>query len=84
MMELKIHLEFANADTAKRILQSIGPDNEPLPIGLSIDSQQTETSLQFSIDCARGIDSLRHTFEDLMGAIDLSLRTTQRLDSQKA
>jgi len=82
MMELKIRLEFTSPDAAERILDAVSPDNEPLPPGLIIDSRQVDDSLQFWIDCTRGIDSLRHTFEDLMGAVDLSLRTTEQLNSR--
>ncbi|MGV9102586.1 MAG: KEOPS complex subunit Pcc1 [Promethearchaeia archaeon] len=79
-MKLEIHLEFANTEAAQRTLNAVRPDNEPLPAGLSIESIYKETSVHFSIDCSRGIDSLRYTFEDLMGAVDLSLRTTEQIE----
>lgn len=79
-MKLEIHLEFTDADTAQRTFNAVCPDNEPLPSGLSIDARHEKASIHFLIDCERDIDSLRHTFEDLMGAIDLSLRTTEQLN----
>jgi tRNA threonylcarbamoyladenosine modification (KEOPS) complex Pcc1 subunit len=75
-----IKLDFQSSDVAKRILEAIKPDNTPLPSGLAIDCSVEETRLHITIKCERSINSLGATLEDIMSAIDLSLRTLQIID----
>jgi len=72
-----IKLNFHSSNLTKQILESISPDNTPLPFGLSIDCSIEETKLIITIQCERNISSLGATIEDIMSAIDLSLRTSQ-------
>ena len=72
-----IKLDFHSSDKSKQILEAISPDNTPLPSGLSIDCSIEETKLLITIQCERNIDSFGATIEDIMSAIDLSLRTSQ-------
>ena len=76
-----IKLDFQSSDVANRILESITPDNTPLPSGLTIDCSVEETKLLINIQCERSINSLGATLEDIMSAIDLSLRTSQSIDN---
>ncbi|TFG98680.1 hypothetical protein E4H12_05355 [Candidatus Thorarchaeota archaeon] len=76
-----IKLDFQSSDVAKRILEAITPDNTPLPSGLTIDCSVKETKLLITIQCERSISSLGATLEDIMSAIDLSLRTSQFINS---
>ena len=76
-MIAKIKLDFHSSNLAKQILEAISPDNTPLPSGLSIDCSIEETKLLITIHCERNISSLGATIEDIMSAIDLSLRTSQ-------
>lgn len=75
-----IKLDFHSPSVAKRILEAITPDNTPLPSGLTIDCSVEETKLHITIECERNIRSLGATLEDIMSAIDLSLRTSQSID----
>jgi hypothetical protein len=75
MMIVTIELELAPIADAQRVLGAVLPDNAPLPAGLRIMSSTLNGKLIFRIECDRGLDSLRTTIEDLMGAVDLSLRT---------
>jgi len=72
-----IKLNFHSSNLTKQILESISPDNTPLPSGLSIDCSIEDTKLIITIQCERNISSLGATIEDIMSAIDLSLRTSQ-------
>ena len=72
-----IRLDFHSSALSKQILEAISPDNTPLPSGLSIDCSIEETKLLITIHCERTIDSFGATIEDIMSAIDLSLRTSQ-------
>lgn len=72
-----IRLDFHSSALSKQILEAISPDNTPLPSGLSIDCSIEETKLLIIIHCERTIDSFGATIEDIMSAIDLSLRTSQ-------
>ncbi|TFH08925.1 MAG: hypothetical protein E4H14_05460 [Candidatus Thorarchaeota archaeon] len=72
-----IKLDFQSSDIAKRVLESIKPDNSPLPKGLTIDCSVKGTKLLITIQCTRSIDSLGATLEDILSAIDLSLRTSK-------
>ena len=75
-----IKLDFQSSDVAKRILETISPDNTPLPSGLTIDCSIEGTKLLITVECERSINSLGATLEDIMSAIDLSLRTSQSID----
>ena len=75
-----IKLDFQSTDVAKQILEAIKPDNTPLPKGLTIDCSTKGTKLLITIHCKRSIDSLGATLEDIMSAIDLSLRTSNSIN----
>jgi hypothetical protein len=79
-MRSRIELTFELAVDAQRILQSVAPDNFPLPSGLQINSSIFDNQLCFTIDCDRGLDSLAATIEDLLSAIDLSIRTLESVN----
>jgi hypothetical protein len=79
-MKALIELNLASSSEAKEVLQAISPDNFPLPPGLEIDSQVKENVLIVEINCSRGPKSLGATVEDLMSAIDLSLRTMKSIE----
>ena len=72
-----IKLDFHSSNLTKHILEAISPDNTPLPPGLSIDCSIEKTKLVITIQCERNINSFGATIEDIMSAIDLSLRTSQ-------
>ncbi|RDE16651.1 MAG: hypothetical protein C4K49_04635 [Candidatus Thorarchaeota archaeon] len=75
LMAATIEIEVSPAGEAERVMDAISPDNMPLPKGLRITSQVKDGRLYVSIECDRGLDSLRATIEDVMSAIDLSIRT---------
>ena len=77
-----IKLDFQSSEVAKQILEAISPDNTPLPKGLTIDCSVKGTKLLITIECERSIDSLGATLEDIMSAIDLSLRTSKSISSE--
>ena len=77
-----IKLDFQSSDVAKQILEAISPDNTPLPKGLTIDCSVKGTKLLITIQCERSISSLGATLEDIMSAIDLSLRTSKSISSE--
>ena len=76
-----IKLDFQSSDVANQILEAISPDNTPLPKGLTIDCSVKGTKLLIAIRSERSINSLGATLEDIMSAIDLSLRTSKSIDS---
>lgn len=75
----RIELKFENNTDARKILQSVLPDNHPLPPGLHIESSISNNCLCFDIRCTRGLKSLAATIEDLLSAIDLSIRTLESI-----
>ncbi len=77
-----IKLDFQSPDIARRILEAIKPDNTPLPKGLTIDCSVKGTKLLITIKCERSINSLGATLEDIMSAVDLSLRTSKSINSE--
>lgn len=79
-MRAVIELNLASSLEAKEVLQAISPDNFPLPPGLEIVSSVKDELLMIEINCSRGVKSLGATVEDLMSAIDLSLRTMQSIE----
>ncbi len=82
-MKATIKLDFQSSDVANRTLESITPDNTPLPRGLTIDCSVEETKLLITIRCERSISSLGATLEDILSAIDLSLRTSKSISSKE-
>ncbi len=77
-----IKLDFQSSNVAKRILETVKPDNTPLPKDLAIDCSVKGAKLLITIQCKRSIDSLGATLEDILSAIDLSLRTSKSIDSE--
>lgn len=75
-----IEIEFQSSEIAERVLDSISPDNSPLPAGLSIECTVKGADLLVRIYCERRIESLGATLEDIMSSIDLSMRTSETVD----
>jgi len=75
---MKIIFDSKHATTIHRV---ISPDNTPLPPDIRIDSTVKENKIEITVECDRGIGSLWTTVEDIMSAIDLSMRTLQELDT---
>lgn len=73
-------MDFESEKEAKRTLQAISPDNTPLPQGLEIECAVDNRRLTIAIHSDRSLESLAATLEDIMGAIDLSLRTSDSVD----
>ncbi|MFQ5833992.1 MAG: KEOPS complex subunit Pcc1 [Candidatus Thorarchaeota archaeon] len=82
-MQVQIELSLESSKDAAEVLQAISPDNLPLPEGLSIDAHNHGKELIIKIDCMRDLRSLGATVEDMMNAIDLSLRTIQLIDETR-
>ncbi|MFW9798885.1 MAG: KEOPS complex subunit Pcc1 [Candidatus Thorarchaeota archaeon] len=82
-MQVQIELSLKSSKEAAEVLQAIAPDNLPLPYGLSIDAHKNGNELIIKIHCLRDLRSLGATVEDMMSAIDLSLRTIQLIDETR-
>jgi len=80
MMRVSLTINFTDDAYAVRVLESVSPDNIPLPPGLEIDMTRSGRTLSCVIESTRGLDSLRATLEDLTSAIDLALRTHEAID----
>jgi hypothetical protein len=78
-----IKFEFQSSEIAEQVLDAISPDNSPLPAGLTIECSIEGVYLLVKIQCERSIESLGATLEDIMSAIDLSLRTSESIDTNK-
>ena len=79
-MIARIQLCLSSHEVAKRTLSAISPDNSPLPEGLSIECSLENHKLDITIQSSRSLESLAATLEDIMSAIDLSLRTSVTID----
>jgi len=82
-MKAKITLSFQTENDAERVLSVIKPDNSPLPEGLEIECFVHDDQLSIMLHCTRGINSLGSTIEDILSAIDLSLRTVESFGHSK-
>ncbi|MCK5301519.1 MAG: hypothetical protein KAJ96_00135 [Candidatus Thorarchaeota archaeon] len=80
MMRVHLTINFTDDAYAVRVLESVSPDNMPLPPGLEIEMARSGRILSCVIESTRGLDSLRATLEDLTSAIDLTLRTHEAID----
>ncbi|MDH4214201.1 MAG: KEOPS complex subunit Pcc1 [Candidatus Odinarchaeota archaeon] len=81
-MIANIKIEFQSPEIAKRVLEAISPDNSPLPVGLTISCRVSDVSLFVKVQCERSIESLGATLEDIMSAIDLSIRTSESVETE--
>lgn len=79
-MIVHIQLDFESEEEAKRTLSAISPDNSPLPEGLEIECFLDNQKVNVTIHSSRSLESLAATLEDIMSAIDLSLRTSGSVD----
>ena len=79
-MIVHIQLDFESEKEAKRTLLAISPDNSPLPEGLEIECSHENQKINITIHSSRNLESLAATLEDIMSAIDLSLRTSDSVD----
>jgi len=79
-MKARIELTFSSTEDSEQVRRSIYPDNTPLPDGMTIESSVEGNILVLEIISERGIDSFRGTIEDIMSAIDLSVRTIELTD----
>jgi hypothetical protein len=79
----QIQLDFESEADAKRILSAISPDNSPLPNGLKIECSVSHCSLNIVIHSERSVDSLGATLEDIMSAVDLSMRTSNTVETEE-
>ncbi|MFW9786695.1 MAG: KEOPS complex subunit Pcc1 [Candidatus Thorarchaeota archaeon] len=75
-----IQLEFESDEEARRTLSAVSPDNTPLPEGLDIECSLDDRKVNVIIRSSRSLESLAATLEDIMSAIDLSLRTSDSVD----
>jgi hypothetical protein len=75
-----IQLSFKSEEEARRTLSAISPDNSPLPEGLEIECSRDSQKINVTINSSRSLESLAATLEDIMSAIDLSLRTSDSVD----
>jgi hypothetical protein len=80
MMRISLTINFTDDVYAVRVLESVSPDNIPLPPGLEIEMTRSGRTLSCEIKSTRGLDSLRATLEDLTSAIDLTLRTHEAIN----
>ena len=80
MMKISLIINFTDDAYAVRVLESVSPDNIPLPSGLEIEMNRSGRTLSCIIESTRGLGSLRATLEDLTSEIDLTLRTHEAID----
>jgi len=79
-LTVKIQLQFQSEEEARRTLSAISPDNDPLPEGLQIECLLDKRELTIIVKSSRSLDSLAATLEDIMSAIDLSLRASESIN----
>lgn len=79
-MIVHIQLNFDSEEKARRTLSAISPDNSPLPEGLEIECFLDDQKVNVTIRSSRSLESLAATLEDIMSAIDLSLRTSDSIE----
>ncbi|MHA1964393.1 MAG: KEOPS complex subunit Pcc1 [Candidatus Thorarchaeota archaeon] len=77
---MQIQIDFESEEKARRTLSAISPDNSPLPEGLEIECNLDNQKINVKIRSSRSLESLAATLEDIMSAIDLSLRTSDSVD----
>ena len=69
-----IEIVYADAETARFILEAISPDNLKAPKGVSIEARVEGCTLKVSVSCARGVGSLTSTVDDLLSCVQAAER----------
>lgn len=77
---VRIQLDFNSEEDAITTHSAISPDNSPLPEGMEIVCLVEGPKLLITIKSTRSLESLAATLEDIMSAVDLSLRTSDSID----
>ncbi len=75
MHSASVNIKFESSEIANYVFSAINPDNAPLPSDLEITCAVEGNTMFIHIKTGRSIQSLQNTIEDIMSAIDLSLRT---------
>lgn len=70
-----MELFFENVEEAEIALESIQPDNYPLPRGLDLSMWVEGKKLKVYVESDRTILSLLSTLDDILSMINLALRT---------
>jgi tRNA threonylcarbamoyladenosine modification (KEOPS) complex Pcc1 subunit len=81
-MRAEIQLEIKSEEDAEVVLSSVSPDNKPVPEGLVVKSRREGAKLVLAVDCKRGLQSFMATLEDIMSAVDLSIRTIETVKKE--
>jgi len=63
MMKISLIINFTDDAYAVRVLESVSPDNIPLPSGLEIEMNRSGRTLSCIIESTRGLGSLRATLD---------------------
>jgi hypothetical protein len=77
---VNIQLVFESKEAAMQTFSAISPDNSPLPEGLEIECSTDNQIVKITIQSSRSLESMAATLEDMMSAIDLSMRTSDAID----
>ncbi len=69
-----IEIVYANAETARFILDAISPDNLQAPQGVFIEAWVEGSFLKVMVSCVRGVGSLTSTVDDLLSCVQAAER----------
>ncbi len=74
-MRATIVLSFASEVVASQVGQALLPDNRGVPDGLRIRMGECGPILTVVVECDKGAGTLRNTIDDILEAVDVTLRT---------
>ncbi len=69
-----IEIVYADAETARFILDAISPDNLQAPQGVFIEAWVEGGVLKVMVSCVKGVGSLTSTVDDLLSCIQAAER----------
>ena len=79
-MEAELKIRYPNEETARAIIDAVGPDNYQAPEGLELGIEQVKTKITISVRCPKGVGSLISTLDDLFGCLAAAEKALKGLD----
>jgi hypothetical protein len=78
-LEATIHLEYADAKTARAVAEAVSPDNFKVPAGLEVQTAYTNATVSTQIRCSGKLATFTATIDDLLFSASTAEKTLKAI-----
>ena len=78
--EAELILRYSDEETARAIIDAVGPDNYQAPEGLDLSMERRKTEIKIRVRCPKGVGSLISTLDDLLSCLAAAGKSLNGLD----